>query len=196
MPHVSRVGIAFVMAVFAFAAVGAAPAASPAKPGESSDLNRKILAYCADHMGQQVADGECANLVNEAYKAVGAKRRKDVPAPPGLALKDDDYVWGRLLKPTDEVLPGDVIQLRDVKIVKKTGSRTHTETMTHHTAVVQKVLGKNHFAVLHQNSSVGVPPEKKKTVHPGEFDFAYKTAGEYWIYRPLPGDRGPGDKGK
>jgi phenylpropionate dioxygenase-like ring-hydroxylating dioxygenase large terminal subunit len=167
----------------------AAPNPAPAKPDTATaapDLNRKILAFCAAHLGQQVADGECANLVNEAYKSAGALRRRDVPKPPGVTLRDDDYVWGRLLGPDDRVQPGDVIQFRDVKIVKKTGNRTSTHTAGHHTAVVKSVLGKNHFAVLHQNSSYGVPPEKKKTVHDGDFDFNFKTEGEYWIYRPLP----------
>jgi hypothetical protein len=198
MPNVCRVLLAVgfcvlmasaaVPAAAAAAAAPAKPASPPAKAGDVPEVNRKVLAYCAAHLDQQVADGECANLVNEAYKAAGAKRHREVPKPPGVTLQDDDYVWGRLLGPTDEVLPGDVIQFRDVKIVKKTGSRTSTHTMAHHTAVVQKVLGKNHYAVLHQNSSVGVPPEKKKTVHPGDIDLNFKTAGEAWVYRPLAGE--------
>jgi len=64
--------------------------------------------------------------------------------------------------------------------------------MAHHTAVVKEVLGRNHFAVLHQNSSVGVPADQKKTVHAGEFDLNFKTQGEYWVYRPL----AAGEKGK
>jgi len=97
--------------------------AAPAKPAaDVPELNKKVLAYCAERAGQQVADGECANLVNEAYKAVGAMRRRAVPKPAGVELRDDDYVWGRLLGPNDPVLPGDIIQLRDVKIVKKTGN--------------------------------------------------------------------------
>lgn len=159
------------------------------KPSGPPELNKKILAYCTAHLGEQVSDGECAMLVNAAFKEVGAMPRKQVPKPANVTLADDDYVWGKLLGPNDTVLPGDIIQLRDVVIKKKTGSRTHTETMAHHTAIIKAVIGKNHFAVLHQNSSVGVAPEKKKTVHPGEFDLNFKTEGEYWIYRPLPAER-------
>ncbi|MDB5295234.1 MAG: hypothetical protein JWO31_1217, partial [Phycisphaerales bacterium] len=148
---------------------------------------RRVLAFCADHLDQQVGNGECAVLVNQAFAAAGAMRHRDVPPPPGLSLKDDDYVWGRLLGPDDEVLPGDVIQFRDVVIKKKVGSRTSSHTMGHHTAVVKAVIERNHFAVLHQNSiGPGVPEDKKKTVHPGDIDLNYKTAGEAWIYRPLP----------
>ena len=57
----------------------------------------------------------------------------------------------------------------------------HPAASTHNT----EVAGKNHFLVLHQNSSVGVPAEKKKTVHDGDFDLNFKTEGKFWIYRPI-----------
>jgi hypothetical protein len=191
MSMTSRSTLLALLVVVAIASIAALPlrgaAKESSKPAPPPEVNKKILAFCTDHLGQQVSDGECAMLVNEAFKESGAMRKKDIPKPAGDTLRDDDYVWGKLLGPNDEVLPGDIIQLRDVVIKTRKGNRTWTETMTHHTAVIKAVLGKNHFAVLHQNAG-GVTAEKKKTVHAGEFDLNFKTQGEYWIYRPLPAE--------
>ncbi len=175
------------------AAASAAPAQvkKPPVPGKKAkgpevpEVNRKVLAYCAEHLGEKVDNGECAMLVVRAFEAADARTRRDVPKP-DVDLKDDDYVWGKLLGPKDAVLPGDVIQFRDVRITTKAGNRTSTFTMGHHTAVVKEVVAPGHYVVLHQNAGgPGVPEEKRKTVQTGDFDLNNKTKGEFWVYRPL-----------
>src|SRR4051794_32486746 len=68
-----------------------------AKPTGPPEVNKKILAFCTENLGKQVSDGECAMLVNEAFKESGAMRKRDVLKPDGVQLRDDDYVWGKLL---------------------------------------------------------------------------------------------------
>src|SRR4051812_10056198 len=106
----------------------------------------KIIAFCQEHKGQMVGDGECASLANQALRAAGAKGRgPDLP-------KEGDYTWGQQVffiqggeadqtsegKSTD-IVAGDIIQLRDVKFKGKKPGGTYSMTFSHHTAIVAGV---------------------------------------------------------
>lgn len=154
------------------------------------ELNRKIVKFCIDNLGKKVDDGECAQLVTLAYKAAGAKPRSKLPAP-APPMKEDDYVWGRLLNPDKEaVLPGDVIQFRDVhiKVVYANGS-WRTWSYPHHTAVVFERAGKGRYVILHQNVGDNTKTEEqKRLVQKDGLDLSRKLSGTVWFYRPLPAE--------
>src|SRR4051812_32335476 len=85
-------------------------------------IAEKIIAFCQQHKGQMVGDGECASLANQALREAGAKGRgTDRP-------NQGDYTWGEQVffieggeaGPKSEgksadIAAGDIIQLRDVK---------------------------------------------------------------------------------
>jgi hypothetical protein len=147
----SRLLAAGVVFALGFCAVGVA--------GEEPPLGEKVLAYCRQHKGEQVGEGECSNLAEEALRSAGAKGRgADDPG-------EGDYVWGKLvfrleregsgLKSTGsraDIKPGDVIQFRDAKFQGRRGSASYTLTAPHHTSVVVRVEDKGRtLRVLHQN---------------------------------------------
>ncbi len=117
------------------------------------EVNRAILQFCADNLGKKVGNGECATLPLRACDKVGAKRPSDLPAPKPPLMKDD-YVWGRLLEPKEEVLPGDIIQFRDVEIKVVSPRSTFTYSYPHHTAIIAEVKGKQKFTIYQQNIGV------------------------------------------
>ena len=174
-------------------ASGKQSARTPAKPRKPAkgvaqlpELNRKIVAFCEAHAGQQVGDGECAVLAQQALKEADGKPHHELTAPlPNMT--DDDYVWGQLLQPTDAVLPGDILQFRDVelKFVFPNGSRW-AQTFSHHTAVVYRVFGPGQFVILQQNvGGPGKTEEQKRLVQPGTIDVRAMTKGTIWAYRPI-----------
>src|SRR5258706_1961574 len=104
-----------ILACLAAALISAAPT------GQQS-LGDKVVAFCQEHKGEQVGDGECASLANQALRAAGAKGRgTDRP-------EKGDYTWGTQIFYIEaqesapktegqsfEIKHGDIIQLRDVK---------------------------------------------------------------------------------
>src|SRR3954469_23416176 len=58
---------------------------------KDAGLGAKVVAFCEEHKGEQIGNGECATLAAQALKAAGAKRRgKDDP-------NGGDYTWGELV---------------------------------------------------------------------------------------------------
>jgi hypothetical protein len=136
-------------------------------PVDLPPLNRKVLQFARDNFGKQVADGECAMLVLEAFAAAGAR----MPTPEEALAR----VFGRRLKADEKPLPGDVVEFKGVRLEAKGVS---TE-IPFHTAILLTVKdGK--FVLLNQN----VGGERKVTA----FDlsgFELKR-GELIVYRPVP----------
>ncbi len=172
---------------------GAGPAAGQKQKAEVPPLNAKVLDFAKKKLGEQVGDGECSTLANDAVRSAGGKDNTsytDSPAP-------GDYVWGELVygvsarggKLTADpaatkkaVAPGDVVQFRDAKFSGPSpGGGTYTLSAEHHTAVVAAVTadGKT-FQVLHQNWN------GNKTV--AEAVLATRDLKKGWIkvYRPQP----------
>ncbi|MEI6604170.1 MAG: hypothetical protein WCP35_02590 [Verrucomicrobiota bacterium] len=126
-----------------------------------AEIPGKMAKYCTEHLGQQVGNGECWTLADEAFKACGLQR-------PG----DDMRVWGRLLDLKKEKMQaGDIVEYRSAKF--SNGSFTGPE----HTSVVVKG-GKRKVTIAEQNWS------GHKTVREAEFDSGLLIAGEVMVYRP------------
>ena len=134
------------------------------------DLNKKIISYVESVIGKQVDRGECWDL---AYQALTRNN----------AEWDGQFKYGRLLNPKKEtVLPGDIIQFKNVKVQYAKGQMIYVETMDQHTAIVYKVLERNHFQLAHQNTQFS-----GRKVGLSEFNLDHVVKGKVWIYRPVPG---------
>lgn len=186
------VGLAAVL-VAGGADPAAAQKAAPKKKAEALPLNDKVLDFAKKNLGEQVGNGECWTLANDAVLAAGGKSSPHYADSPAKG----DYVWGELVygasaangKLTEDttaakkaVAPGDIVQFRDAKFSgPRAGGGTYSMTAVHHTAVVAAVApdGKT-FQVLHQNWN------GKKTV--AEAVVAARDLKDGWIkvYRPQP----------
>ncbi len=104
-----------------------------------------------------------------------------------LPLMKDDYVWGRLLEAKEEVLPGDIIQFRDVEVKIVSPRSTVSYSYPHHTAIVLEVKGKQKFTIYQQNATAvkTKPTSKRRLVQKDPLDLGAKVKGTVWIYRPL-----------
>jgi hypothetical protein len=157
-----------------------------AAPAPSSSLGAKVVAYCADHLGEIVGNGECSALAVQSLNAAGAKRRigKDNPA-------QGDYVWGRLAlivtggdehatfeagKPSD-IRPGDIIQFRDTRFQGRRGRQGYA----HHTAVVASTDASGLTVKIYQQNVNG-----KKVVMDGQLRLNELKNGWLRFYHPIP----------
>lgn len=160
-------------------------------------MNSALLNYCTQHLGKKVGNGQCADLIAQGLKSVGAETGfRDSPKP-------DDYVWGALVctfKIIDGrqtfipggqtnasvpdlscIKPGDILQYRNARF--RWGDQYHYFSMIaiHHTALVERVSSdKSTCYVLEQNS------EGREYVTRGSFPFSGLYTGEIWVYRPIP----------
>jgi hypothetical protein len=142
-----------------------------------------VATFARNHRGQQVGDGECARLVEEALRAAGAQvKHPDVPDV-------GDYVWGELVVRAEadriqqgklaDIRPGDLLQFRDAKFVSREGRAIVTLTFEHHSAVVDRVNPQTGaVAILHQNFN------QKKTVEQLTIQLKDLKAGWVRVYRP------------
>jgi hypothetical protein len=170
-------------------------AQQPKKKGkeqeEKNPINEKIAEFAKKQLGQQVGNGECWTLANEAAKAAGAKSSPAYQDTPNKG----DYVWGSLEyavevrdgKATEtgsaaKVRPGDVAQLRETKFAgRRPGGGTYTMSFSHHTAVVAAVSPDGKVVtVLHQNYA------GKKTVTETTLNLNDVQGGWIKFYQPLP----------
>jgi hypothetical protein len=149
-------------------------------------LNARVVRFCEDRLGKKVGNGECATLARRALEAAGATIPAAEPKP-DPSLDDDDYVWGRLLDAEEEILPGDVMQFREVKLERVgPGNARWSWSYPHHTAVVGAVLGKRHLRVLHQNvGGPDVSDDERRRVRAEELDLEEMTQGQVWFFRPI-----------
>jgi hypothetical protein len=154
-----------------------------------SPLGEKVVAYCQEHKGQKVGDGQCAVLASHALHAAGARGEgKDHP-------KKGDYTWGKLALLVEEsgdrvqsdgafkdIQPGDIIQLRDVKFVHHKGRAIFTSFYGHHTAVVEKIEEDPTIIHVFQQNSGG-----HKYVTTATFRLNELKEGWMRFYHPQPG---------
>ena len=167
-------------------AIGALGLLAAGPPESIPDLNRAVLDFARASIGKAVGDGQCTSLAVAALQNAGARR------PVFNGDRDADYEWGELvatLTPDDHraaaILPGDLIQCRDVRIVtvRKTGRSIHTRTLIfpHHTAIVAAVSGPV-VKVLHQNFGNG---PQQRLVASESLRLDDLKAGTLWVYRPV-----------
>ncbi len=136
-------------------------------------LNQKVIEYIDTVIGLQVGRGECWDLAAAALDHAGAYLDR--------SNQENIYVFGKKINPKkDRIYPGDILQMENIKLEYQIGNTIHTETMTHHTAIVFEVLGKNHYKVAHQNTSFS-----GKKVGVSELNLNYNKHGKVTVYRPF-----------
>jgi hypothetical protein len=164
------------------------------EPGELGD---RVVAFCKEHKGKRVGNGECTSLVMAALLSAGAKphgfgdHRRTPP-------KRGEFNWGELvytlersgggdLKWTgkfENVRPGDIVQFKDVELAGKTDTGTYTARAQHHSAVVSGVnKDEGILRIYHQNYN------GHKAVMPDLVRLADLQVGRFQIYHPLPATR-------
>ncbi|NJN25302.1 MAG: hypothetical protein HC819_04660 [Cyclobacteriaceae bacterium] len=136
-------------------------------------LNQKVVDYLDTVIGKKVDRGECWDLAAAALDHAGAFLDR--------SSQKSIYVFGKVVNPkTDEIFAGDIIQLENVKLEYTKDDGIYTENMAHHTAIVYKVLDKNHFEIAHQNTSFS-----GKKVGVSEFKLSDVKKGKIIFYRPV-----------
>lgn len=140
-------------------------------------------------MGQQVGNGECWTLANEALKAIAEECKSQNQEPP---MSSQSYVHGALIyeylppqlpNPPGGVLAagvarGDVIQYLSAHFKMKNGGQSWAGAPDH-TAVVTGVERYGRIRIVQSNSG-GV-----KTVQEASVDFEELVAGEIRIFRAV-----------
>ncbi len=130
-------------------------------------LNKEIVKYVKTVKGKKVDRGECWDLAYQALTKVEADW-------------DMAYVYGNLIDPSkDEVFPGDLIQFENVKTQYTEGNTTYTSIMTHHTAIVYKVLEKGIYEIAHQNTEFS-----GRKVGVNVLNLNHIIQGDLYFYRP------------
>ncbi|MBA7540234.1 hypothetical protein ES705_32528 [subsurface metagenome] len=133
------------------------------------ELNKRIIEYVESVIDKKVDRGECWDLAYQALNRFNAQW-------------DGKFQYGKLINPKREpVLPGDIIQFKNVKIRYQITYTTYTEFMKQHTAIVYKVKGKNVFTIAHQNTEFS-----GRKVGLSDLNLAHVVKGDVKIYRPIP----------
>ncbi|MDB2674262.1 hypothetical protein N9Y81_04845 [Akkermansiaceae bacterium] len=138
-------------------------AAEAARLAAMKEGARKVVEFVLKNRGEKVGDGECWTLANEAFKSAGIKR-------PGK----DWRIWGGVVNWREEdVLPGDILELRSAKF-----SNGQHSGPKHTAVVVKKSRRRGEVMVAHQNWGI---PGKKVSVLMLHLD--QLEEGEATIYR-------------
>jgi hypothetical protein len=164
-------------------------AADAPKEAETPELNKKVVTFARERLGEKVGDGECAILAVQALRHAGAQ---------GLAFAEDgSYVWGKLVRTvtpganlTGEVLPGDILQFRDAVLAGRVGDSTFEASYPHHTSIVEAVKADGKVVeLLHQNfGEVRAKDGDRRKVQRTTLSFEDLKKGSVKIYRPVPRD--------
>jgi hypothetical protein len=149
----------------------ARPAAHAEEKTKLPAVNAKVLKFVESRVGEQVADGDCWKLADEALATARAKR----PGKNGYGT----YVFGRVVKSVESALPGDVVQFEKTEFLSPDGVRYE---MARHTAIVAEVHGTK-VELLHQNWN------NIRRVSKLKLDLADLKAGQVSFYRPQPTGR-------
>ena len=144
-------------------------------PEKLPDLNAKVIEYVNKNMGKKVDRGECWDLAAGALAYSNAYFDR-------TSMKTIT-IYGRLLNPKkDEILPGDMIQFKKVKMKWQEGNYTYESAlgMPDHTAIVCKVNGTGDYELAHQNTG-----SWGKKVGVNNFRLDRVTGGSMKFYRPV-----------
>lgn len=140
--------------------------------------NKALLQYAVDQLGKKVGDGECATLAYQGLRTIKSDQPMSETGKPR---------WGKLvveLKPgsiqTGKVLPGDVLQMYDVRLEHKSPTGFFFQVAPFHTAIVTKVEPRV-LHVLHQNWG---GKEDARTVMPTTFRLVELQKGVIQVFRP------------
>jgi hypothetical protein len=146
-----------------------APQPQPIEPEQvrGSSVNQAVVNYARSVVGQRIGNGQCTELATAALQAAGAR-----PA--------QSYNWGERLNGTNELQPGDILQMFSASFSYPDGRQAWSTGP--HTAVVVSVRGST-IEVLEQNVA-GSPVQR------GTYDMNCMTAGRMEYYRPVAGNSG------
>ena len=135
-------------------------------------LNQKVIEYVDSVIGKKVDRGECWDLAAAALDHAGAYLDR--------SSQKSIYIFGKELNAKkDEIFPGDIIQLENVKLEYIKGNVIYTETIIHHTAIIYEILGEGHYKIAHQNTNFS-----GKKVGISELNINYNKKGKITFYRP------------
>lgn len=130
-------------------------------------LNKQIITFINTKIGKTVGKGECWDVAAEALNKVNAKW-------------DGNYKFGKEVNyKKDCVYPGDIMQFENVVLKYSVGSKQFMEKMTHHTAIVYEVKGKEELVMADQNTG-----RSGKKVGLSPFNFKDMTKGSFKVFRP------------
>jgi len=131
------------------------------------NINKKIVKLLDSLIGKRIGRGECWDLAQYLLDYYNAdwKRLTDFG-------KELDYK-------SDKISAGDIIQMYNVKLAYN--NKVKYFGLPQHTAVVYKVISKNHFKIAHQNV------EGKRYVIISDFDLSHLKTGKIYFYRPVAG---------
>jgi hypothetical protein len=170
---------------------------------DSTNINGQVVAFARQFIGSRCpanSTGECTDLAIAALQHAGAKTTDDF----GVSGPTADYVWGTKVYEDqmgnsggvpwewiDQIGPiraGDIIQYRDVTVVSTTtnpdgSTMTETFTISHHTAIIEAVLGGGRYRILEQNWDNNNPDGR--VVRETTINLWDMTQGHYWIYQPV-----------
>ena len=144
-------------------------------PSTLPELNAKVIAYVDKNMGKKVDRGECWDLAAGALAYSNAYFDRS-------SIKTA-MIYGKKLDPKkEEILPGDMIQFKKVKMKWTEGNTTYESAlgMPDHTAIVYKVNGSGDYEIAHQNTG-----EWGKKVGVSNFRLERVTKGKLMFYRPV-----------
>ncbi|KAI9737719.1 MAG: hypothetical protein M1818_005723 [Claussenomyces sp. TS43310] len=150
--------------------------------------SHRVARWCEAKMGQQVGNGECWTLADEALKAVAAEERAQGLEP---CMSSQGLVHGSVLysylppKPSEPrggvdaagVARGDIAQFLTAHFKRKDGMGESWAGAPDHTAVITHVEKGGVLRVVESNSG-GV-----KRVKEGRYDFSELVKGEIRIFR-------------
>ena len=134
----------------------------PINPGILPTMNKRVLEYAKSKIGKYVGNGQCWTFANEALKAVGGKQ-------PFVHYKGQIDTFGLKLRGVQQVRPGDILQMHNVRFSNGIGTSRHT-------AIITGVKG-TVLTVLEQNVA-GSP------VQYGTLDVSTLTQGRIDYFRP------------
>lgn len=142
-------------------------------PGELPELNQKVIEYVNKNMRKKVGRGECWDLAAGALAYSNAYFDR--------SSKKTVTIYGRELDlRSEEILPGDMIQFKNVKMKWRDGNSFHQSSMIKHTAIVYEVNGPGDYEIAHQNTSAW-----GKKVGVSNLKLSRMTSGRIWVYRPV-----------
>jgi hypothetical protein len=167
--------------------------------GEPATLGDRVLAFCKEHKGKRVGNGECTTLVVAALQSAGGQthghRNPDATDEPadGLNWGERVFVLERQTGPfkttgrIQDVRPGDIVQFRDTFLSGPDGNFGNYTMRSHrHTAVVAQLDDSGtSIKIWHQNSN----GYKKVTAR--WIQLTDLQQGRFDIYRPIARARRP-----
>jgi hypothetical protein len=134
---------------------------------ETPFINQRIVELADAEINKKVGTGECWDLAKMVLDGTGAEW-------------DGYEVYGELINHKSEcIYAGDIIQFKNVKIEWKEGKYTYSETMKHHTAIVNEVKEDGTLVLIHQNTG-----QHGRKVGTTIFRINDMKKGRLMIYRP------------